>query len=98
MPIPATLEQQFSSLSTADAAELKDGATAPLAAVVSPTKSINSAFSDESSQGSTESPTMLASKTEHKLKEEQGLMAEEPLLKANPHRFVIFPIQDNDVS
>lgn len=36
-------------------------------------------------------------KTEHKLREENGEFAEEPLLKENPHRFVLFPIQDNDV-
>jgi hypothetical protein len=41
---------------------------------------------------------MLASKTEHKMLEEQGMMDNEPLLKTNPHRFVILPIQDNDVS
>jgi len=36
-------------------------------------------------------------KTAHKLQEENGDFAEEPLLKANPHRFVLFPIQDNEV-
>ena len=36
-------------------------------------------------------------KTAHKLREESGEFAEEPLLKANPHRFVLFPIQDNEV-
>jgi hypothetical protein len=36
-------------------------------------------------------------KTEHKLFEESDAF-EEPLLKENPHRFVLFPIQDNDVS
>jgi hypothetical protein len=37
-------------------------------------------------------------KTDHKVAEEKGFQEEEPLLKENPHRFVIFPIQDNDVS
>lgn len=37
-------------------------------------------------------------KTAHKLREENGEFAEETLLKANPHRFVLFPIQDNEVS
>lgn len=36
-------------------------------------------------------------KTDHKLFEESDDF-EEPLLKENPHRFVLFPIQDNDVS
>lgn len=36
-------------------------------------------------------------KTEQKILEDKGLLAEEPLLKDNPHRFVLFPIQDNEV-
>jgi hypothetical protein len=36
-------------------------------------------------------------KTQHKLLEDSGFPYEEPLLKDNPHRFVIFPIQDNEV-
>jgi hypothetical protein len=36
-------------------------------------------------------------KTEHKLAEEAGLHLTEPLLVENPHRFVLFPIQDNEV-
>lgn len=37
-------------------------------------------------------------KSDHKIAEEQGLHEEEPLLKENPHRFVLFPIEDNEVS
>ena len=40
----------------------------------------------------------LMKKTEQKLREERGELKPEPLLKENPQRFVIFPIQDNDVS
>ena len=36
-------------------------------------------------------------KTTHKLREENGEFMTEPLLKENPHRFVLFPIQDNEV-
>ncbi|GAX23995.1 ribonucleoside-diphosphate reductase subunit M2 [Fistulifera solaris] len=36
-------------------------------------------------------------KTEHKLAEERGELADEPLLKENPHRFVLFPIQDDEI-
>lgn len=36
-------------------------------------------------------------KSSHKLEEEKGLHAEEPLLKANGNRFVLFPIQDSEV-
>ena len=36
--------------------------------------------------------------SEHKVAENEGRHAVEPLLKDNPNRFVLFPIQDNDVS
>jgi hypothetical protein len=36
-------------------------------------------------------------KTAHKLKEESGEYPVEPLLKENPNRFVLFPIQDDEV-
>jgi hypothetical protein len=36
-------------------------------------------------------------KTLHKIQEERGFETEEPLLKANPNRFVLFPIQDDEV-
>ena len=36
--------------------------------------------------------------SEHKLAEIRGDHAEEPLLKENPNRFVLFPIEDNEVS
>ena len=36
--------------------------------------------------------------SEHKRAEMEGRFKEEPLLKDNPGRFVLFPIQDNDVS
>lgn len=41
--------------------------------------------------------TLSLQKTEHKLAEEAGHHNDEPLLKENPHRFVLFPIQDNDI-
>jgi hypothetical protein len=41
--------------------------------------------------------TAAIRKTEHKLAEEAGLHLTEPLLVENPHRFVLFPIQDNEV-
>jgi hypothetical protein len=36
-------------------------------------------------------------KSDHKIAEE-GFLVQEPLLKENPHRFVLFPIEDNEVS
>ena len=105
MPVPAS-ETQFASLSTTDSETKATADIVSTPAIVSPTKSLRDADSyfesdEESSQGTNDSPdgpTMLLSKTEHKIMEEQGLLKEEPLLKENPHRFVIFPIQDNDVS
>ena len=44
-----------------------------------------------------EEDNQIVKKTDHKLAEERGEHAEEPLLKENPHRFVLFPIQDDDV-
>jgi hypothetical protein len=34
----------------------------------------------------------------HKQAEDNGELAPEPLLTENPHRFVLFPIQDSEVS
>lgn len=88
-----------------------DGASSPprsatFTADPSPSKlvlaSASSKRDDESSTAQSEdlsedSSTLKIVKTEHKLFEEsEGF--EEPLLKENPHRFVLFPIQDNDVS
>lgn len=99
MPVATNLEHQFSTLSTADAQTKEEVAAAP--ALISPTKSEaeNSLFSTNSDDDSSQDGTnMLAQKTEHKLKEEQGLLKDEPLLQENPYRFVLFPIQDNEVS
>ena len=110
MPIPTTLEQQFSSLSTDDVADdskkkvdATTGGVVTAAALVTPTKADldgeqHSFSSEEGETPSSKDVQMLVQKTEHKLKEERGELSEEPLLKENPHRFVIFPIQDNDVS
>mmetsp|Transcript_122506 Transcript_122506/g.352025 ORF Transcript_122506/g.352025 Transcript_122506/m.352025 type:complete len:396 (-) Transcript_122506:144-1331(-) len=97
MPISTNLEQKFSSLSTTE----KEDKVAQVP-VVSPTKSelntsVFSASDDEASQGSTDGVTMLIRKTEHKILEEKGLLDDEPLLKPNPYRFVLFPIQDSEL-
>ena len=61
-----------------------------------------SPYSDD--DGSTPSPNLpdlLPKQTtisEHKKAENAGRFLEEPLLKENPHRFVLFPIEDNEVS
>jgi hypothetical protein len=114
MPVPTNLEQQFSSLSTADDHNNNVGsvvknvntnvAGATAAVLVTPTKEDlsqdqHSFSSDDEEEPSSPVGTMLVrQKTEHKLKEERGELQPEPLLQENPHRFVIFPIQDNDVS
>lgn len=95
MPIINNLEQQFSSLSTSESPQ--KAATAP--ALISPAKSEADAsiFSSSDDEASQDGTRMLVKKTEHKLQEEQGLMDDEPLLKENPYRFVLFPIEDNEV-
>jgi hypothetical protein len=35
--------------------------------------------------------------SKHKTTKTEGLLAPKPLLRANPHRFVLFPIQHNDI-
>ena len=103
MPLPiSNLEQQFSNLSTDENAApvVSKEPTAANAALVTPTKSVGGSDADSlTSDESVETPTkFLVQKTDHKLAEERGELQAEPLLQENPHRFVIFPIQDNDVS
>jgi len=49
----------------------------------------------------TRRPTTHASplnpSSKHKTDEKEGRLAPEPLLQANPHRFVLFPIQHDDI-
>jgi hypothetical protein len=105
MPVPtSTLEQHFSTLSTED-----DVVEKVSPAFITPTKAERDNFSDDDDEYSCSdgspvavSPTtavlQVIKKTDHKLLEESGELAPEPLLVSNPHRFVIFPIKDNDVS
>jgi hypothetical protein len=46
----------------------------------------------------TKEETFKIVKSDHKRAEEAGFHKPEPLLVENPNRFVLFPIQDNDVS
>lgn len=65
----------------------------------SPSHSSNcSVSSDASAEDVSELVAATIGKSTHKLLEEAGFPREEPLLKSNPHRFVLFPIQDDDVS
>lgn len=101
MPIlPTSLDHQLSNLSTSESKECKSNReTFEVEVLITDNLDIDS--SDESSHDSfvhaIPSSKPRFQKTESKIREEQGLMADEPLLKENPHRFVIFPIQDNDV-
>ena len=45
----------------------------------------------------TKSPPSSKKVSHHKKAELQGHLAPEPLLQENPHRFVLFPIQHNDI-
>jgi ribonucleoside-diphosphate reductase subunit M2 len=86
-----------------DTSVLDADATSPN--LVSPSGS--STFSQGSSSDSVDSYSehedeeaddiQLVSKSDHKLLEDSGFPVEEPLLKENPHRFVLFPIQHDDI-
>ena len=103
---PTKLEHQLSSLSMTES-QTKAAPSTPDTALITPTKSdfdgdlSFDSHEDSSQEGEAEGPSsiiQLVKKTDHKLLEEQGHFDDEPLLKENPQRFVIFPIQDNDVS
>jgi hypothetical protein len=104
-PVTASTMNTSSSISGKDADSRAPFPTTSI--LVTPTKSevdSESSFEsqdDLSDHGEVSSPVSLVkmpTKSDHKLLEEQGMFEDEPLLKENPHRFVIFPIQDNDVS
>jgi ribonucleoside-diphosphate reductase subunit M2 len=99
------------SMTTVEAPSMLDGLASPTAgrraAILDDHSSAGSAkdvvSEEEDDDGeealnnaTTGSPRAL--KTDHKRAEEAGLHQDEPLLKENPHRFVLFPIQDNEVS
>jgi hypothetical protein len=69
-----------------------------LPARVSPSSSESYASSSSHDDYSVDDQVKKIVKTEHKIKELEGLHVPEPLLSDNPGRFVLFPIQDNDVS
>ena len=58
---------------------------------------LNSAPKEETSRSCVEEEDVVIM-TEHKRAEIEGRHLEEPLLKENPGRFVLFPIQNHDVS
>lgn len=71
-------------------------------AVVSPepadSPSVSSGSSADSLDDTNADNKQLVQISKHKADELAGRHAVEPLLKENPGRFVLFPIQDNDVS
>ena len=60
--------------------------------------SCNSSVDSDDVPASSGFPREINLVSEHKLAELAGLHAEEPLLKENPHRYVLFPIEEPDVS
>ena len=61
-------------------------------------KELQVALEDTASASSNEDEEILGiTKTAHKQAEESGVLAPEPLLTENPKRFVLFPIQDDEV-
>jgi len=110
MPISTTaLEQQFDALSTHEVTP--DKAAPSFETPTKERDSNSSILSDDdtvisetypvapspSTPDSATHQRAVITKTDHKLEEERGFLIPEPLLVENPHRFVIFPIQDNDL-
>jgi ribonucleoside-diphosphate reductase subunit M2 len=95
-----TSPMQKPNISHIDTSVLDADSTSPN--LVSPSGS--STFSQGSSTGSVgsyseheDADIELVTKSDHKLLEDAGFPMEEPLLKENPHRFVLFPIQHDDI-
>jgi hypothetical protein len=110
-PVMSTVTPQKSKLSSSlnDDFPSMISLDESLAAVVSPSPSYASLASPSRHGDSSSSTTSSHSdeiedfvvnpivKTAHKLLEERGFAMAEPLLTENPNRFVLFPIQDDDV-
>ena len=89
-----TIEQGMSSVVVTPPAP--SGTTTAAESPSSPAESCNSSRDEEGELGGDN--LKIVAKTAHKHAEENGEHRPEPLLKENPLRFVLFPIQDNDVS
>ncbi|GKY90383.1 ribonucleoside-diphosphate reductase subunit M2 [Mayamaea pseudoterrestris] len=95
----AVTPQKSRPSSTIEFSSMDDLAHA-LPAVVSPSASYASDHHSVSSHSSEEEEELTVDpiiKTAHKLLEERGFATPEPLLQENPNRFVLFPIQDDDI-
>lgn len=67
--------------------------------IITPDRLSRSSIDSSSSTGSFSDEDLSKGpiKTAHKIREEMGFEKPEPLLVENPRRFVLFPIQDNEV-
>ena len=108
-PAMCTVTPQKSKASSSDNADFPSMSSLDdaLAHIVSPSysslaasPSSRSMASDSSEDLDDDEEAMVNPivKTAHKLLEERGFERSEPLLQENPNRFVLFPIQDDDVS
>jgi hypothetical protein len=86
----------FRSKDAADKTPLKRPNAVAVSPDSSPSLSSGSSTGDLSEDESADMKKIT--KTEHRLLEESGDHYPEPLLMENPGRFVLFPIEDNDVS
>ena len=98
--ITLNLDETNRMNNSANKTPAKSLVTSDKAAVVSPepvdSPSVSSEPSVDSLDEANNNKQVQVSK--HKLDELAGRHLEEPLLKENPGRFVLFPIQDNEVS
>lgn len=79
-----------------------ESSTASSGSSIGSPKNSGGGFDGDSLDGSVDHDTLIPNakfigKTDHKIAEELGKHRPEPLLQENPHRFVLFPIQDNEI-
>ena len=97
--ITLNLDETNRMNNSANKTPAKSLVTSDKAAVVSPEPVDSPSVSSEPSVDSLdEANNKQVQVSKHKLDELAGRHLEEPLLKENPGRFVLFPIQDNEVS
>ena len=89
-PKSPTKDKLYTSSSYAPVSPYSDDDGSPVKSLIKGTPSPNLPINLPPAKG-----TLIS---EHKKAENAGRFLEEPLLKENPNRFVLFPIEDNEVS
>jgi len=101
MTVADTLTNEFNFIQLDDNNRTTPAKVLEEANPISPESSSDLSISSSNSVCSDIAPSSFqraeVRKSEHKLAELRGDHVEEPLLKENPNRFVLFPIEDNEI-